>query len=227
MCKEHPICTVHIGTEVYKYGKILHIGVNKYTSGRYFSHPSMQCAASNGLAEAHIGANVCPQSVHIGVPMWYWSFCSEWLAFKAYGIETPGPNNNPTFGRSSSLMYYKKALSYFMPHCLMPWNFQQRCGNPTRLTDVNDLIKAVVRKETQKQGRPSQARRPFEKEEFVQVVTICSKFHDPNIRYSILALFKFVFHLIGCLNDCCDFKKKNLGKQLVSIYFYCEATAIK
>jgi hypothetical protein len=135
----------------------------------------------------------------------------KWMAFKAYGKEDPGPNDNPTCGRSSSLMYYKKALSYFMPHRLMHWNFEQRSGNPTKSTDVNDLIKAVVKKEARQQGRKSQARRPFTQEEFIQLVTLCSQFRDPNIKYGIPALLKFAFHMIARLDDSCEMKNENLN----------------
>jgi hypothetical protein len=37
--------------------------------------PCLQLADSNGSAHAHIGTNVCALAVHIGVPMWYCSFC--------------------------------------------------------------------------------------------------------------------------------------------------------
>ena len=39
---------------------------------------------------------------------------------KAYEIPDPGPNDNPTEGRSSALAFAKKAISYFMPNKLMP-----------------------------------------------------------------------------------------------------------
>jgi hypothetical protein len=96
----------------------------------------------------------------------------------------------------------------------MPWNFVSMVGNPTRSTDVNDLIKAVVRKETRHEGKESQARRPFEKEEFVQVVRLCSQFQNPNIQYGIPALFKFAFHMIARLDDSCEFKTENFQANL-------------
>ena len=96
----------------------------------------------------------------------------------------------------------------------MPWNFELGRGNPTRSTDINDLIKAVVKKETREEGKESQARRPFEQEEFVQVVSLCSEFRNPNIRYGIPALFKFAYHLIARLDDSCKFKNKNFKVNL-------------
>ena len=37
----------------------------------------------------------------------------KWMAVKTYGKPNPSQNDNPTYGRSTSLEYYKKALSYF------------------------------------------------------------------------------------------------------------------
>jgi hypothetical protein len=77
----------------------------------------------------------------------------RWMFTKVCGMPDPTPEDNPTHGRASSLTrYYKKAISYFMPNKLMPWNEISREGNPTRSTDVNDLIKAVMKKEVRKQG---------------------------------------------------------------------------
>jgi hypothetical protein len=49
---------------------------------------------------------------------------ARWMCQKAYG--TPEPDANPAQARSSSLEYWKKAISYYMPNRLMPWN---RSGN--------------------------------------------------------------------------------------------------
>jgi hypothetical protein len=43
---------------------------------------------------------------------------TRWFCLKAYGVADPAPNANPTVGRSSSLEFYKKALSYYMPNRL-------------------------------------------------------------------------------------------------------------
>jgi hypothetical protein len=52
---------------------------------------------------------------------------------------TPEPDANPTQARSSSLHYWKKATSYYMPNHLMPWNAISGQGNPTRSIEVNTL----------------------------------------------------------------------------------------
>jgi hypothetical protein len=63
-----------------------------------------------------------------------------------YGFPEPGPDDNPTLGQSSSLEYYKKALSYYMPNRLIRWNAISKTGNPTRSIPVNELIKAVKKR---------------------------------------------------------------------------------
>ena len=86
---------------------------------------------------------------------------ARWLCQKAYGTPEPepDPDANPTQARSSSLHYWKKAISYYMPNHLMPWNAISGQGNPTRSIEVNTLIKKVKKKEVRKQGVSSKARR--------------------------------------------------------------------
>ena len=70
----------------------------------------------------------------------------RFLCFKAYGTESPNfATDKPTHGRSSSLEFAKKAISYFMPNRLLAWNEQTRSGNPTRSTLVKNIIKRVKR----------------------------------------------------------------------------------
>eukprot|EP00957_Ditylum_brightwellii_P023117 1744172-Ditylum_brightwellii.AAC.1 len=45
-----------------------------------------------------------------------------WICFKVYGKVNPLPEDNPTYSCSSSLKYYKKAISFFMPCHLEAWN---------------------------------------------------------------------------------------------------------
>jgi hypothetical protein len=116
------------------------------------------------------------------------------------------PEDNPTHGRASSLMYYKKAISYFMPNKLTPWNAISRKGNPTRSIDVYDLIKAAKKKEVRKQGTPSNADRPLEEQEFNQLITTLVSLECPKERYMILTICKFQFHLNARLDHTCHRK---------------------
>ena len=82
-------------------------------------------------------------------------------AFKTYGIPNPGVDDFPTEGRSSSIEFSKKAISFFMPNQLAHWDVRTKSGNPTKSVQVNDLIKAVKKAEVRKQGVASSACRPL------------------------------------------------------------------
>ena len=123
----------------------------------------------------------------------------KWMAMKAYHMEDPGPDDQPLYGRASSLEYYKKAISYFMPNRIMSWNELQHVGNPTRSADVNDLITAVKKKQVRGLGAPSKADRAFEKGEF----------HIKR-KYMYPAMFKFQFHLIARIDDTSHVRKDSI-----------------
>eukprot|EP00957_Ditylum_brightwellii_P039899 3020732-Ditylum_brightwellii.AAC.1 len=40
----------------------------------------------------------------------------RWMAWKVYGTDNPSPQDNPIVGRFTSLKYYKKAISFYMPN---------------------------------------------------------------------------------------------------------------
>ena len=103
----------------------------------------------------------------------------RFMQFKVYGMADPGVNDMPTLGRSSSLEYYKKALSHFMPDRLSPWNVKRHEGNPTRSVVVNNLIKLVKKKEVRKQGKKSQARSPFTEKEYEYLMGLLEA--NPNL----------------------------------------------
>ena len=134
----------------------------------------------------------------------------HWLNKYAYGTPTPGPNDHPVHGRSSSLEFYKKAVSHYMPNKLMPWNALAQSGNPTRSIEVNNLIKKVKKAEVRKQGKASSARRPLEKTECRSVQQILEQ-HDDFFRSVRLPTFtKFQFHFIACSDDTANFEMEDL-----------------
>ena len=79
----------------------------------------------------------------------------KFITFKAYGIKEPTDQDCPTYARSNTLKYWKEALSSFIPNGHMQWNNISNVGNPTRSTDLNDVIKKVKQAEVCQQGRPS------------------------------------------------------------------------
>jgi hypothetical protein len=134
----------------------------------------------------------------------------RWMCLKVFQDPNPGPEDNPTHGRSSSLMYYKKAISYFMPNRLMAWNELTMAGNPTRSVSVNDLIKAVKKKEVRKQGKASKADRALEKSEFEQMIRMLESLADDSMRYMYPTMFKFQFHMVARLDDTARLEKKDI-----------------
>ena len=82
-----------------------------------------------------------------------------YLAEKAYGTSTPTDADVPTNGRSNTIAFAKKAISFFMPNRLMVWNADTEQGNPTRSSLVNNLIKRVKKQEVWKQGKELHAHR--------------------------------------------------------------------
>ena len=71
----------------------------------------------------------------------------RYFAFKVYGTADPTPDMRPTQGRSNSILYTKKAISYFMPSKLETWSVRARTGNPTRAILVNNFVKSIKKME--------------------------------------------------------------------------------
>lgn len=138
----------------------------------------------------------------------------RWMCVKVYGMPDPGAHDNPTEGRSSSLEYFKKALSYFMPNKLMTWNelAYPPVGNPTKSIPVNELIKRVKKKEVRKQGKPSQARKPFLEAEYEEAISKLKKCEDAEIRVFSSTIFVFQMCMIGRIDDCSKMKHEDIKK---------------
>jgi hypothetical protein len=101
------------------------------------------------------------------------------MEFRAYGVENPPDHMNPIHARSTSVEFWKKAISYYMPNKLMAWNALVQQGNPTRSIEVNELIKKMKKKEVRKQGKKSTARRGLNHEEFLLMLELSKASEDP------------------------------------------------
>ena len=134
----------------------------------------------------------------------------KWMCLKVYGFEDPDIDDKPTLGRSTSLAYYKKAISFFMPNKRMTWNEITNQGNPTRSAKVNDLIKAVRKKEVRGQGKESSEDRPFELIEIQFIFVVLHSNTDFERRYLHSTLFKFQIHMIARLDDTCHLLKSSM-----------------
>lgn len=68
----------------------------------------------------------------------------KWMTVKLYETETPAERALPTYGSYHTLENYKKAISYFMPQKDGGrYDPDSHTGNPTRSTQVKDLIKRI------------------------------------------------------------------------------------
>ena len=118
-----------------------------------FHHDTRYPAATTPQFEPDVLGTLTPRQVE------------RWMNISVFGMADPPNGAKPTCGRSSSLEFYKKAISFFMPNKLMAWNSLTNTGNPTRSLQVNNLIKRVRKHEVRRTGKESQARRHFTRPE--------------------------------------------------------------
>ena len=135
----------------------------------------------------------------------------KFMAKKAFG--KPDPNlevDQPVCGQSSSLEFTKKAISFFMPNRLIPWNEETRSGNPTRSTIINDFIKSVKVLEVRKQGKASNARRPLECSEFTALVERLRGDQNNLKRHTLAAYVIFQYSIIARVDDVMHFTHEDI-----------------
>jgi hypothetical protein len=89
----------------------------------------------------------------------------RFMMLKAHRAEFPSPDENPIATRHATIAFGKKAISFFMPN-QEKWSVTRTEGNRTQSKDVIDLLKAVKKKEVQKQGVKSMTQRPMVGKEF-------------------------------------------------------------
>jgi hypothetical protein len=128
----------------------------------------------------------------------------RYLCMKAYGDPDPPDDARPSEGRSDSLYYCKKALSYYMPYKNASWVNGR--GNPTKSQVVNDMIKKVKKFEVRGQGKKSNAKRPLRQGEFIKTLHLFRAQTDwaHRRKYPMMALWQY--HLIGRVDDVANFK---------------------
>jgi hypothetical protein len=125
----------------------------------------------------------------------------EYFLFRAYGTPHPQPEDFPTQCRSSSLHFYKKAISSFMPNRHHVYDVRTLTGNPTRSPAVNDLIKTVKKHEVRAEGVPSQARRDLTVEEYRLIVEYAKKHTDFPLLVRFTCLTKLQINMIARIDD--------------------------
>jgi hypothetical protein len=127
----------------------------------------------------------------------------RWMTWKAYG-ENPAPGAGPTFARSNSLAFYKKAISHFMPNINLNWNSVTKDGNPTKSPPVNKFIAKVKKAEARNEGAESQVRRSMSESEFLLLHDLLKLGNPSNQllwRFGIPALINYQFHMMARIDD--------------------------
>jgi hypothetical protein len=136
----------------------------------------------------------------------------RWLNYKAFGIDNPGNEDLPFHGRSSTLHFHKKAISFFIPNKHFKWNVETKTGNPTMSPGINNLIRMVKKHEVRSEGVPSRARRALTTDEFRLLIRITERQrHLFEFHIRLPTMMKFQVHLIARIDDtahvkACDLK---------------------
>jgi hypothetical protein len=134
----------------------------------------------------------------------------RYMEKRAYGVENPPDHVNPNLARSTSVEFWKKAISYYMPNKLMAWNALAQQGNPTRSIEVNEVIKKMKKKEVRKQGKNSKARRGLKQEEFLFLLELSKASEDPVEKYGYPGFFIVEYSLIARIDCTSQFLAENL-----------------
>ena len=115
----------------------------------------------------------------------------RWMNKKVYDVEDPSHDERPK-ARAGTIGFWKKAISFFKPNRLMQWNELSNVGNPTKSSEINDLIKRVTRKEARKQGAASHRRRTMNTEEYNAIIRTLKESNNPTEKYGIPALMSYL-----------------------------------
>ena len=76
----------------------------------------------------------------------------SYFNLEVFGTPDSTKDACPKSGRSSSLRFLKKKISFFMPNKLLGWNVQIMSGNPMESVIVNEIINEVKKMEVRRQG---------------------------------------------------------------------------
>ena len=108
---------------------------------------------------------------------------------------------NPVKCRHNAIMYFKKAVSFFMPKKDMKWDDETGRGNPTMSEVVTKFCKFVQKKEVKKMGKESRVKRDFTLDEFRLIVKLLRSSDKSLVRNNVCSYLIFQYNLIGRIDD--------------------------
>ena len=135
----------------------------------------------------------------------------RYLLIKIYGDEDANFDEDPPLHhRRNSVLFWKKAWSYFMLDQNHQWSEITKTGNPTRSAVLNKLLRAMKKMEAARRGKPSMARRSFIPKEFERLVSLCETHENPEVGAWLASYVTFQLHMIARLDDTAKFRLPDL-----------------
>jgi hypothetical protein len=135
----------------------------------------------------------------------------RYLKMKIYGDEDANHDEDPPIHhRRNSVLFWKKAWSYFMLDQNHQWSEITKTGNPTRSAVFNKLLRAMKKMEAARRGKPSMARRSFIPKEFERLVCLCETHDIPEVGAWLASYVTFQLHMIARLDDTAKFRLPDL-----------------
>ena len=135
----------------------------------------------------------------------------RWAKFRVYGDADADENMSPPIHyRANSVLAWKRAISYSMVNRNMPWNEIAQVGNPTRSQEMQRLIAAMRRFQTQRRGVANQARRALTNSEYERLIE--AYWWNPNKQIGLCgaAEASFQLNMIGRGDDCAKWRTPDL-----------------
>ena len=141
---------------------------------------------------------------------------ARYFNFRVFNTPEPGPDDRPCY-RSTTVAYWKKAISKFMPNRLPQWNPITMSGNPTKSQELADLLARIKKAEVRKQGVESQACRALTENEFRQALRILRQDpqYGPLVSYGVVAFSIFQSHMIGRVDCISQWKAESFEKHTI------------
>jgi hypothetical protein len=137
--------------------------------------------------------------------------------YRAYGDPEPGPDARPTKLRGSTLLLAKKEISFFIPNRLRSWDPGRCTGNPSKLVQINNLLKAVAKHECRAEGAQCQVKRALTRVEFVKALHIFEAKDSFFLKHRIPTMMKYQCHLLQDQMILCTLKLQTcLGTRTLS-----------